>query len=297
MKIVSLTPSATEIIASLDLLENLVGCSHECNFPEGVKEKLKVTSSKIQPSLSMSEIDYFVKKSKESNSDIYEINYKMLANIQPDYLITQGLCDVCAITETQVDQALEYLINKSGKVARVVSLSGSSIKQIIEDIKRLGVEFNRVAKAEKIIEKANKSIRDMMSLSKIGESILFLEWVDPFFGPGHWVPEQIMLAGFDSALGSTGQNSKEIPPSLIRAINPDYIVVGCCGFGLEDNKRIGKSLYSNVHLKGLKAISDHNVYAFDADSYFSRPTLRILEGANQLRQALVTRSSIYRCIL
>ncbi|MDC3067525.1 ABC transporter substrate-binding protein [Pseudomonadota bacterium] len=295
MKIVSLTPSATEIIASLDLSENLVGCSHECNFPEEIKEKLKVTSSKIRSSLSMSEIDHFVKKSQKSNSEIYEINHHMLANIQPDYLVTQGLCDVCAITENQVDRALKHLINENGKVAKILSLSGSSIEQIIEDIKRLGDEFGRVRKAKEIIKKANKSIQDMMGLSKIGKSILFLEWVDPFFGPGHWVPEQIMLAGFESALGAPGQNSEEIPTSLIRTIDPDFIVVGCCGFGLKDNKRIGERLYSNLRLKGLKAISNYNVYAFDADSYFSRPTLRILEGVNQLRQALLTQSLIHRC--
>lgn len=297
MKIVSLTPSATEIIASLDLSDNLVGCSHECNFPEEIKEKLKVTSSKIRPSLSMSEIDNFVKESQENNLDIYEINQNMLANIQPDYLVTQGLCDVCAITEGQVEQVLKRLINESGKVTKVLSLSGSSIEQIIQDIKRLGHEFDRIAQAEEIIGTANKTIQDMMTFSKTGKSILFLEWVDPFFGPGHWVPEQIMLAGFDSALGLPGQHSEEIPPSLIRTINPDYIVVGCCGFGLEDNKRIGESLYSNVHLRGLKAMLDHNVYAFDADSYFSRPTLRILEGVNQLREALLTESLIHRCAL
>ena len=297
MKIVSLTPSATEIITSLDLLENLEGCSHECNFPEEVKEKLKVTSTKIQPNLSMSEIDRVVKESKENNSDIYEIDHNMLVNIQPDYLVTQGLCDVCAITESQVAKALKYLVNESGKVTKVLSLSGSSIAQIIEDIKRLGNEFDRVKEAKEIIRKANKSIQDMMALSKIGKSILFLEWVDPFFGPGHWVPEQIGLAGFDSPLGLTGQNSREISPSLMRTINPDYIVVACCGFGLEDNRRIAARLYKNVHLKGLKALSEQNVYAFDADAYFSRPTLRILEGANQLRWALLTRSSIHRCIL
>ena len=134
MKIVSLTPSATEIIASLDLSDNLVGCSHECNFPEEIKEKLKVTSSKIRPSLSMSEIDNFVKESQENNLDIYEINQNMLANIQPDYLVTQGLCDVCAITEGQVEQVLKRLINESGKVTKVLSLSGSPIEQIIKDI-------------------------------------------------------------------------------------------------------------------------------------------------------------------
>ena len=104
-----------------------------------------------------------------------------------------------------------------------------------------------------------------------------------------------MLAGFESALGAPGQNSEEIPTSLIRTIDPDFIVVGCCGFGLKDNKRIGERLYSNLRLKGLKAISNYNVYAFDADSYFSRPTLRILEGVNQLRQALLTQSLIHRC--
>ena len=295
MKIVSLTPSATEIIASLNLSDNLVGCSHECNFPKEVKEKLKVTSTKIQPNLALREIDRAVKKSQQNNTDIYEINHNMLVNIQPDYLVTQGLCDVCAITESQVARALKYLVNESGKVTKVLSLSGSSIVQIIEDIERLGNEFDRVKEAKEIIKKSNKSIQNMTALSKTGKSILFLEWVDPFFGPGHWVPEQIALAGFDSPLGLPGKKSREISPSLIRSINPDYIVVGCCGFELEDNKRIAKRLFANFYLKGLKAISERNVYAFDADAYFSRPTLRILEGASQLRWALLTRSSIHRC--
>ena len=261
---------------------------------EAKSDELEVSEGVAQAKLYAQKLR--IKNSYATNGkEIYEINHHMLANIQPDYLVTQGLCDVCAITENQVDRALKHLINENGKVAKILSLSGSSIEQIIEDIKRLGDEFGRVRKAKEIIKKANKSIQDMMGLSKIGKSILFLEWVDPFFGPGHWVPEQIMLAGFESALGAPGQNSEEIPTSLIRTIDPDFIVVGCCGFGLKDNKRIGERLYSNLRLKGLKAISNYNVYAFDADSYFSRPTLRILEGVNQLRQALLTQSLIHRC--
>ncbi len=295
MKIISLTPSGTEIIASLDLLDDLVGRSHECNFPKEVEGKTKVTSSNMRNDVSLCQIDSFVKESKKTGSNIYEINEKIIVEIQPDYIVTQGLCDVCAISEAQVYGSLAAQKESLRLKPKVLSLSGYLIEDIMNDIQRLGKVFDRVEKAEKLIEKARESIRDLKKKPKIAKSVLFLEWVNPFFAPGHWIPEQINLAGFEAVLGRPGAKSREISVSSIIEVDPDYIVVACCGLGFEENKKIAYQLYDNLAISRLKAFSNKNIFAFDADSYFSRPTLRLLEGARQMRVALSTQSSVYRC--
>ena len=296
MKIVSLTPSGTELLASLDLLENLVACSHECNFPKEVEEKLKITFSKMKPNLTLNQIDSFVKSSKEAGLDLYEIDQNILAQVKPDYILTQGLCEVCAVSEIDVKNTLKILAKDFRVDPKIISLSGGTIPQVMDDIRRLGHEFGKMEKAEKILSEAKKSMREMLDKPRIEKSVLLLEWVDPFFSPGHWIPEQIRLAGFKSALGKSGEKSKEISATIIRDTNPDYIVVVCCGFGLKKNRAIAEQLYQNVDINNLKAFSNKNIYAFDSDFYFSRPTLRLIEGARQLREALSNQSPIHRCV-
>ena len=295
MKIISLTPSGTEIIASLDLIENLVGRSHECNFPKEVERKVKVTSSKMQNDFTLREIDDFVRDAKKSGLDIYEINKEIIADVQPDYILTQGLCDVCAISDTQVERTLTDLKEGLRSEPQVVSLSGYLLKDIMNDIRRLGKVFDREEKAEKLIQEAKINMSNLTEKPNISKSVLLLEWVDPFYGPGHWIPEQIKLAGFEVALGVEGTKSREISVAAIKKVDPDYIVVACCGYGLEENKKIGTHLYHNSAISSLKAFSNRNIYAVDADSYFSRPTLRLLDGAKQLREVLSTESSVHRC--
>ncbi len=296
MKIVSLTPSGTELLASLDLLENLVACSHECNFPLEVEEKLKITFSKMKPGLALNQIDSFVKSSKEAGINLYEIDQNILAQVKPDYILTQGLCEVCAVSEIDVKNTLKILTKDFRVDPKIISLSGGSILQVMDDIRRLGHEFGKMEKAEKILAEAKKTMREMLDKPRIEKSVLLLEWVDPFFSPGHWIPEQIRLAGFRSALGESGEKSKEISAAMIRDTNPDYIVVVCCGFGLKENRAIAEQLYQNADINNLKAFSKKNIYAFDSDFYFSRPTLRLIEGARQLREALLNQSPIHRCV-
>ena len=296
MKIVSLTPSGTELLASLDLLENLVACSHECNFPLEVEEKLKITFSKMKPNLTLNQIDSFVKSSKKAGINLYEIDQNILAQVKPDYILTQGLCEVCAVSEIDVKNTLKILTKDFRVDPKIISLSGGSILQVMDDIRRLGHEFGKMEKAEKILAEAKKTMREMLDKPRIEKSVLLLEWVDPFFSPGHWIPEQIRLAGFRSALGESGEKSKEISATMIRDTNPDYIVVVCCGFGLKENRAIAEQLYQNADINNLKAFSKKNIYAFDSDFYFSRPTLRLIEGARQLREALLNQSPIHRCV-
>ena len=296
MKIVSLTPSGTELLASLDLLENLVACSHECNFPLEVEEKLKITFSKMKPGLALNQIDSFVKSSKEAGINLYEIDQNILAQVKPDYILTQGLCEVCAVSEIDVKNTLKILTKDFRVDPKIISLSGGSILQVMDDIRRLGHEFGKMEKAEKILAEAKKTMREMLDKPRIEKSVLLLEWVDPFFSPGHWIPEQIRLAGFRSALVESGEKSKEISAAMIRDTNPDYIVVVCCGFGLKENRAIAEQLYQNADINNLKAFSKKNIYAFDSDFYFSRPTLRLIEGARQLREALLNQSPIHRCV-
>lgn len=295
MKIVSLLPSASEILVGLDLLDNIVGISHECNYPSSLNDIPKITYSDIPKSTNQKKIDDLVTSSVNNNVPLYHIDNNKLNAVAPDIIITQGVCDVCAISEGQIEATLRNVKCNISDKTKIISMNGGTFNEICDEILSLGSDLGKVNKAEDIVNSAREKYAELLNSKKSKKSILLLEWLDPYFSAGHWIPEQIELAGFKSAIGAIGERSKKITADMITTINPDYIGVVCCGFNFEENKNFANNLYSDEKINFLDAFQKKNIFAFDADSYFSRPTLRIIEGARQLKDAICDEDSRFRC--
>jgi iron complex transport system substrate-binding protein len=287
MKIVSLVPSASEILCDLGLERYLVGISHECNFPSSLQNIQTVTSSNIDSSETQIEIDTQVRKKVNDNKPLYEINSDILNELTPDVIITQGVCDVCAISNDQVEVLLKGQLCTLPSSTNVLSLNGRSLQGICDDIITLGDHFECLEISESIVKKAMDEKNKMMELKKHNTRLLCLEWIDPYFSAGHWVPEQIEMAGFVSAIGKPGDQSRVITTDEIIESKPDAIAVICCGYNEEKNKLFAEDILKDKRINHLLPFQNEKIYYFDSDSYFSRPTLRILEGAKQLRNSIL----------
>ena len=158
----------------------------------------------------------------------------------------------------------------------------------------IGKEVNKIEVAERLIQEANNKKNNLIK-KKINKKLLLLEWIDPYFSPGHWIPEQIEIAGFQSVVGKKGEKSVELSAEKINELNPDYIGLICCGYNLEENKLFANKLYEDSRINNLDAIKNEQVFAFDSNSYFSRPSLRIMDGAEQLREAIIYSNKNNHC--
>lgn len=294
MKIVSLLPAASEVICDMGLSNYLQGVSHECDYPDGIKGIKKVTSSIIPKSLDQSSIDKLVKKAVKKNIPLYEVDNEEILKINPDLIITQGLCDVCAISEGKIQATLKNNLCTLTSKTEIISLNGTTFDEICSDIIMIGKAVNQEETAKKLIVEA-KNKKKQITKERTNKTILLLEWIDPYFTPGHWIPEQIEMAGLLSSIGIKGDKSKEISPKEIIDLNPDFIGLICCGYNLKENKFFAEKLYLDDRINQLEAIKKERIFAFDSNSYFSRPSLRILEGAIQLHSAISNKNSKFHC--
>ena len=294
MKIITLLPAASEIICQLGLSDNLRGVSHECDYPKVVIDKNKVTSSIIPKSTNQKEIDMIVKRAIEKNIPLFEIDNEKILEINPDLIITQGLCEVCSISKNKIEAKFNQTPCKLYNKTKIVSLNGKTFKEICQDVLKIGEIVNKEVTAKKLIcEAVSKSYN--ITNKKFNKNILLLEWIDPYFSPGHWIPEQIEMAGFLSSIGKKGEKSREISTEELSYLNPDYIGLICCGYNFEENKFFAQKLYNDNKINHLDAIKKEQVFAFDSKAYFSRPSLRIIEGAIQLNEALMQNNDKFRC--
>jgi iron complex transport system substrate-binding protein len=294
MKIVSLLPAASEILVDLGLLDEIVAVSHECNYPKNLKSKFQITSSNIPDNLEQSAIDLIVTNAIKNHIPLYNINTDKIREINPDIIVTQGLCDVCSISENQIEATLKNKRCTLSSKTKVISLNGTSFNEICSDILKLGKLINKEKIAKDLVSNARKT-KLQISTINTNKSILLLEWIDPYFSAGHWIPEQIEMAGFKSAIGKKGEKSKKITIEEIIKSDPDFIGLICCGYNLNENKSFANQVYNDKRINHLTAIKNQQIFAFDSDSYFSRPSLRILEGAMQLRNAITNNDNRFHC--
>ncbi len=287
MRIVSLVPSASEIICQLGSEDFLVAVSHECNYPVSLNRLPIVTSSNVSSSLPQKEIDNLVRDKVNNNLPLYQIDNEVINNANPDKIITQGVCNVCAISESQVEATLKGQLCTLSADTEIISLNGRSFNGICKDIETLGIKLNKEKEASLIIDNAKAEKEIMLSEKKSDIRVLCLEWIDPYFSAGHWVPEQIEMAGFVSAIGSPGDQSRVLTVEEIIDSKPDVIAVICCGYNKKENEIFASKLLNDNYLSGLNPVKQNRVFYFDSDSYFSRPTLRIVEGAKQLREKVL----------
>jgi len=294
MKIVSLLPAATEILCDMGLAEYISAVSHECDYPSAVKNKIKITSSIIPNNTNQNAIDKLVKEAVKNNIPLYAVDNEQLNTINPDLIITQGLCDVCSISEDKIQATLKNNLCTLSSSTEVISLNGITFEEICQDILAIGKAVKKEEIARKMIKEAILT-KYKITKEKNRGSLLLLEWIDPYFSAGHWIPEQIEMAGFISSIGKKGEKSKQISAEEIIKKNPDYIGLICCGYNLEENILFSQKIYQDERINHLSAIKEERVFAFDSNSYFSRPSLRILEGVKQLKKAILKNDRTFHC--
>ena len=294
MKIVSLLPAASEIIYDMGLSNYLYAVSHECDYPDFIKGIKKVTSSVIPNSLNQSSIDKLVKKAVENDIPLYQIDNDEILKINPDLIITQGLCEICSISENIIEATLKNNLCTLSSKTKIISLNGTTFEEICSDIMMIGIAVNKEEIAKKMIAEAIYK-KTKVTRKKTNKSILLLEWIDPYFTPGHWIPEQIEMAGFISIAGNKGEKSIEIEAKDIADLNPDFIGLICCGYNLEENKSFAENIYLDERINHIEAIKKERIFAFDSNSYFSRPSLRILDGVMQLSSAILDKNPKFHC--
>ena len=287
MRILSLTPSATEIIFELGLGTHLVGVSHECNFPSEARKLEKVSFSSIKSNRSQIEIDSQVRETLQNNATLYQINTHRLNDLKPDFIVTQGICEVCSISSNQIEVELKGTLCTLPATTKIISLNGRTFDGICEDVVMLGNKLNSISSAKNHVDKARNEKEALENQTKYDYRILCLEWIDPYFSAGHWVPQQIELAGFRSAIGKTGDQSRVLSSDEIIASDPYAIALICCGYNETQNLKLKKQLMQDDRINFLTPFKENKVFAFDADSYFSRPTTRILQGSIQLRNKIL----------
>jgi iron complex transport system substrate-binding protein len=276
LKICSLLPSGTEILYSLGLDDQVVAVTHECDYPPEAASKPKITEDLIcHTRMSSKEIDHAVSANVGRHGSIYRLNEDLLEALHPDLIITQELCEVCAVSYKEVKKAARVLNGQT----RIVSLEPNSLDDVLDTILLIGELTGCSATAE-------KNVRDMKSrLDRVRQRVeglrrprvYAMEWLDPPFSAGHWVPEMVEIAGGDEVLGKAGMKSQRINSEAVMRANPEIIVLMPCGFSLD---RTIEEYRRTQFLPGWSG----QVYAVDGSSYFNRSGPRLIEGVEILAE-------------
>lgn len=282
MKIASLLPSATEIVCALGLEENLVGVTHECDYPPAVAGKPHLTASRIShETMSSAEIDHAVRSQLDGHGSIYDLNTELLAELKPDLIITQELCEVCAVSYKTVKKAARMYVAD----AQVVSLEPNTIEDIFANIETVGALCNVSEKAEEVVTNLRARLERLRAESDKAATrpkIFMLEWIEPPFAPGHWVPEQVEAAGGACLLGEAGKKSVTTTYEEIAEAAPDCLVLIPCGYYAADILRqLPNTIFPEIW-REIPALKNGEVWALDATAYFSRPAPRVIDGAEIL---------------
>lgn len=284
MRICSLLPSSTEIIFALGLEENLVGVTHECDYPPEARRKPVIVNSilKEKEELSSACIDEIVSRSRSEGKSVYLIDSKRLSEMKPDLIITQGLCDVCAVSENQVTEVCEVLEGSP----EILSLEPGTVGEIMDSILLLGEVTQTKEKASELVEGLRKRIEAVekkLSDERYRPGVFCLEWLDPPYAAGHWVPEMVKTAGGEPLISKAGEPSFKTSWDEILDSSPDYLIIMPCGFDIEKTLDGIEEITSGIRQwHALRAVKKGHCYIVDANSYFSRPSPRIVDGIELL---------------
>jgi iron complex transport system substrate-binding protein len=279
MRIVSLVPSATEMLFALGLGADLIAVTHECDYPAAARELPKVTRDVLPAGLSAAQIDAAVKERTLAGQSIYELDADMLRDLRPDLIVTQALCSVCAVSYDDVRAIAAELESRP----RVIALDPHTVGEVLGDVRALAQVTDRKEEAVELVRAASARI-DRIRLAVRGvrrPRVVALEWLDPPFAAGHWTPQLIEYAGGEDVLGFPGENSEERTWPEVEAAQPDIVIVMPCGYDAEIAYR-----EAEMHREELAALGAGEVVAVDAASYFSRPGPRIVDGLELLAHIL-----------
>ena len=284
-RIVSFLPSATELIYEFGIQEKLYGVTHECKYPIDASNKPRVIRSIVNSeNMTSKEIDTMTCQLLKEGKDIFVLDEKNLISANPELIITQKTCEVCAAHTNQVDKALKILDKKP----KTYSMDPHNLDEVIASVTELGVILDVKQRSQEIVnslEKRVQSIRSVKNSSRPG--VLAIEWIDPFFTAGHWVPEMVEFAGGKNMISKSGEHSRKLIFEEILAINPELIILMPCGFDV--NRTVleyEKTLKKNKEWLQLDAVKNNQVFAVDANSYFSKPSIRTIKGLEILAKII-----------
>ena len=284
-RIVSFLPSATELLYEFGVEEKLFGVTHECKYPENAKLKPQVISSVINSDeLTSNEINTITCTLLRDGKNIFELDNKNLLDANPDLIISQETCEVCAAYTTEVKTALEILPKKP----ELYSMDPHNLNEIIQSVTKLGKILQKEKKALEIVHSLRQRIENIQnSKNEKIPTVLAIEWIEPFFTAGHWVPEMIELAGGINLISKIGEHSRRMDFLEVKKSNPDIIILMPCGFDtIRTLSEYDAILRNNSDWNSLNAVKNNQVFAVDANSFFSKPSIRTVEGVEILAKII-----------
>jgi iron complex transport system substrate-binding protein len=284
-RIVTFLPSATELIYSLGADDKLFGVTHECNYPSDAKTKSRVISSVFDPaSMSSKQIDDKICQLMTDGKQIYNLNKENLLNAKPDLIISQDICEVCSAHTEHVKIAMDMLEKKP----EVYTMDPHDVDEILVSIRDISKMIGKETEGNELVDSLVKRLEFVKSKTfEDKPKIVAIEWVDPFFTSGHWIPEMIESAGGENLISTEKMPSRKMELEEIKEANPDIIVMMPCGFDIKRTvSEYNNVLINNRDWNELKAVKEKNVYAVDANSYFSKPSLRTITGIEILAKII-----------
>lgn len=282
LRIVSLLPSATEIIDCLGLTSALVGRSHECDYPPQVKDLPICTEARLDSGKKSGEIDADVQFLMQEALSIYKIKTDVLERLRPTHIITQDQCDVCAVNLPEVEKAIASLIDSH---PQIISLQPNLLQQVWADIERTAQILDVAARP--VLDKLQSRIKGISSQVKDNSqkpTVVALEWIEPLMGGGNWIPELIEIAGGKPLLSVKGEHSPYLYWESLIEIDPDIIIIMPCGFDLERTERESGVLTRHPGWKRMSAVKNGRVFLVDGNAYFNRPGPRLVDSAEILAE-------------
>ncbi|MDE1727741.1 MAG: cobalamin-binding protein [Thaumarchaeota archaeon] len=284
MKLVSFLPSATEILYELGVGDQVLAVTHECNYPTEAMTKPRVIHSSFDPQkMSSQEIDNKVMELVDAGKDIYIIDEQVLKKANPDLIVAQGICEVCSPYTREINKAVTLL----GGKPEVLVLDPKNLDGILENIIEVGNKVGKQEKAKDFVIKLQKRIDYIQNTPKVSRpKILCIEWLDPFFSAGHWIPQMVEIAGGINGISSTGDRSRKIQIDEMISFDPDIVILMPCGFDVNRTLVEYEKLLENSKWKKIKAVSRGEVYAVNANEYFSKPGPRTVTGLEILAKII-----------
>lgn len=285
MRIVSLLPSATEIICELGLTDRLVGVTHECDFPAAVRGLPRVTRTLIPTDATSGEIDALVRERMKTRRALYTLDMPTLEALAPDLIVTQALCDVCAVAEEEVSAAACVLPGRP----QVLNLEPTRLRDVFDDMLRVGQAAGtptqaqaKVTQLQARVDAVAQRVRSVRPRSRV----VLLEWIDPPFSCGHWSPELVDLAGGVELLGRAGQRSRTVRWDEVVDADPDVMLIACCGYDAARTRADLPILAAYPGFDRLRCVQSGRVFVTDGNAYFSRPGPRLVDSLEILAHAL-----------
>ena len=275
-RIVSFLPSATEILYDLGVGDQVLAVTHECNYPSEARSKPKVIHSSFDPQkMTSAEIDKKVVELVQAKKDIYVLDEQVLKNANPDLIVAQGICEVCSPYTREINRAVSILQGKP----EVLILDPRNLDDILQNIIQIGNKVGKQKEAQELVAKLQARIKIVRDRPKGAlPKVLCLEWLDPLFSAGHWVPQMVEIAGGVNGISNTGDQSRRMVLGEAVKFDPDIIILMPCGFDVSRTILEYEKLQESKIWKQMRAVRDGEVYAVNANEYFSKPGPRTVTG-------------------